>query len=158
VEVRTADAQDDTPLAQALRELDDAPTRLSVLAERALLARLEAGCAAPVGALAHLAVLSHPDGIAQPAGQGSEGGRGSEAGEGTARPATRVVLTLDAVAVRPDGTDALRLSASVELPLADHQDGTTPAGSTALAVALGTSLADRLLAGGAADLAGLGAR
>ncbi|MDJ0355569.1 hydroxymethylbilane synthase [Paenarthrobacter sp. PH39-S1] len=40
-------------LAQALAALDDADTRLSVTAERALLARLEAGCSAPVGALAH---------------------------------------------------------------------------------------------------------
>ena len=36
-------------LAQALAALDDADTRLAVTAERALLARLEAGCAAPVG-------------------------------------------------------------------------------------------------------------
>ncbi|GAB4099879.1 hydroxymethylbilane synthase [Sinomonas halotolerans] len=39
-------------LAQALAAVDDADTRLAVTAERALLARLEAGCAAPVGALA----------------------------------------------------------------------------------------------------------
>jgi len=44
----------DSPLAGALRALDHRPTRLAVLAERALLARLEAGCAAPVGALAEL--------------------------------------------------------------------------------------------------------
>ncbi len=39
-------------LAQALAALDDTDTRLAVTAERALLARLEAGCSAPVGALA----------------------------------------------------------------------------------------------------------
>ncbi|WP_125609707.1 hydroxymethylbilane synthase [Specibacter cremeus] len=39
-------------LAQALAAVDDTDTRLSVTAERALLARLEAGCAAPVGAYA----------------------------------------------------------------------------------------------------------
>ncbi|TQL02434.1 hydroxymethylbilane synthase [Cellulomonas sp. SLBN-39] len=50
VEVRTADADAASPLAQALRALDDAPTRRAVVAERAVLARLEAGCAAPVGA------------------------------------------------------------------------------------------------------------
>jgi hydroxymethylbilane synthase len=38
-------------LTQALAALDDADTRLAVTAERALLARLEAGCSAPVGAL-----------------------------------------------------------------------------------------------------------
>ncbi|WP_448630808.1 hydroxymethylbilane synthase [Cellulomonas soli] len=55
VEVRGEDAEGSTPLAQALRGLDHRPTRLAVIAERALLARLEAGCAAPVGALARLA-------------------------------------------------------------------------------------------------------
>jgi len=54
VEVR-ADLPDDSPLALALGALDHRPTRLAVLAERALLGRLEAGCAAPIGALAHLA-------------------------------------------------------------------------------------------------------
>ncbi|MDQ4503320.1 hydroxymethylbilane synthase [Sinomonas sp. ASV322] len=39
-------------LAQSLAAIDDADTRLAVGAERALLARLEAGCAAPVGAFA----------------------------------------------------------------------------------------------------------
>lgn len=50
VEVRTGDAAATTPLADALRALDDAPTRRAVVAERAVLARLEAGCAAPIGA------------------------------------------------------------------------------------------------------------
>lgn len=44
-----------TALTAALRLIDDRATRVCVLAERALLARLEAGCAAPVGALATLA-------------------------------------------------------------------------------------------------------
>jgi len=35
-----------------LRALDDLPTRLAVTAERAVLATLEAGCSAPVGAYA----------------------------------------------------------------------------------------------------------
>lgn len=39
-------------LAHALAAIEDADTRLAVTAERALLARLEAGCAAPVGAFA----------------------------------------------------------------------------------------------------------
>lgn len=54
VEVRAEDASGDGALAAALRTLDDPATRLAVTAERALLARLEAGCAAPVGALAQL--------------------------------------------------------------------------------------------------------
>lgn len=43
-----------TELAAALAELDDPYTRAAVTAERALLAALEAGCSAPVGALADL--------------------------------------------------------------------------------------------------------
>lgn len=44
----------DTDLIAALGELDDPYTRAAVTAERALLAALEAGCSAPVGALADL--------------------------------------------------------------------------------------------------------
>ncbi|MFJ7493263.1 hydroxymethylbilane synthase [Streptomyces sp. NPDC097727] len=43
-------------LAAALAELDDPYSRAAVTAERALLAALEAGCSAPVGALADLLV------------------------------------------------------------------------------------------------------
>ncbi|WP_129782759.1 hydroxymethylbilane synthase [Promicromonospora panici] len=67
VEVRTADLVPDPStgaapgasepsagsghsLAEAIHLLDHRPTRLAVLAERSVLARLEAGCAAPVGA------------------------------------------------------------------------------------------------------------
>jgi hydroxymethylbilane synthase len=56
VECRTADSATQLGagvLGQALAAVDDADTRLAVTAERALLARLEAGCSAPVGALAH---------------------------------------------------------------------------------------------------------
>ena len=48
VECRSAD----TDLVAALGALDDADTRACVAAERGLLAALEAGCSAPVGALA----------------------------------------------------------------------------------------------------------
>ncbi|MGO9035338.1 hydroxymethylbilane synthase, partial [Mycobacterium sp.] len=44
----------DTRLAALLAELDDADTRAAVTAERALLAELEAGCSAPVGAIAEV--------------------------------------------------------------------------------------------------------
>ncbi|MDQ4008317.1 MAG: hydroxymethylbilane synthase [Actinomycetota bacterium] len=48
---------DDTELAERLRAaLDDAGTRTAVSAERSLLAALEAGCTAPVGALAEVAL------------------------------------------------------------------------------------------------------
>ncbi|MET4620329.1 hydroxymethylbilane synthase [Arthrobacter sp. 2762] len=56
IECRTADAPQvegsNGVLAQALAALNDDDTRLAVTAERAVLARLEAGCAAPVGAYA----------------------------------------------------------------------------------------------------------
>ncbi|MEU7008978.1 hydroxymethylbilane synthase [Streptomyces sp. NPDC046332] len=44
----------DADLVAALAELDDPHTRAAVTAERSLLAALEAGCSAPVGALADL--------------------------------------------------------------------------------------------------------
>ncbi len=46
---------DDTGAREVLAALDDADTRAAVTAERALLAALEAGCSAPVGALAEVA-------------------------------------------------------------------------------------------------------
>ncbi|MGC7150618.1 hydroxymethylbilane synthase [Paenarthrobacter ureafaciens] len=59
IECRTSDAPQrgqagggEGVLAQALSALNDDDTRLAVTAERAVLARLEAGCAAPVGAYA----------------------------------------------------------------------------------------------------------
>jgi hydroxymethylbilane synthase len=51
VECRSAD----TALVEALGALDDAATRAAVTAERTLLAVLEAGCTAPVGAYAEAA-------------------------------------------------------------------------------------------------------
>ena len=48
VECRTDDAE----LAELLASVDHAPTRAAVTAERSLLAALEAGCSAPVGAYA----------------------------------------------------------------------------------------------------------
>lgn len=80
VECRAADAA----LASTLAEtLDDSATRAAVEAERALLAALEAGCTAPVGALADLAV----------------GDDGDE-------------IYLRAVALATDGTRAVRMSAT----------------------------------------------
>jgi hydroxymethylbilane synthase len=49
VECRVGD-----PLADVLRAIDDAGTRAAVSAERAVLATLEGGCAAPIGALAEV--------------------------------------------------------------------------------------------------------
>ena len=61
---------DADPVVRALTQLDHRPTRLAALAERAVLARLGAGCAAPVGAYATTsttgltlrAIVAAPDG------------------------------------------------------------------------------------------------
>jgi hydroxymethylbilane synthase len=52
----------DTWLAELLAELDDADSREAVTAERALLAELEAGCSAPVGAIAEVVESIDEDG------------------------------------------------------------------------------------------------
>jgi len=74
---------DDDTLRTILALLDDPATRASTSAERALLARLEAGCTAPVGALADVAV----------------GDDGDE-------------IYLRAVVASTDGSNAIRLSAT----------------------------------------------
>ncbi|MBH0778335.1 hydroxymethylbilane synthase [Nocardia bovistercoris] len=58
VECRAGDAE----LIEVLAALDDPATRVSVEAERALLAELEAGCSAPVGALAEVVESLDDDG------------------------------------------------------------------------------------------------
>lgn len=127
VEVRVEDAADGSPLALALAALDHRPTHLAVLAERALLTRLEAGCAAPIGAQARLgdddvltldAVVLRPDGSA------------------TLRRSESVSLAGSRPAGDPEGD---------------------PARTALAAAALGTRLAETLLDAGAADLAGLSA-
>jgi hydroxymethylbilane synthase len=77
VEVRAGDAD----LIAQLTALDDPDSSAAVRAERAVLAALEAGCSAPIGALAEVV----------------EGDDGPE-------------LSLRAVVAAPDGTDALRRS------------------------------------------------
>ncbi|WP_431972934.1 hydroxymethylbilane synthase [Micromonospora haikouensis] len=72
---------DDTDLVELLAVLDHAPSRAAVIAERALLATLEAGCSAPVAAYAELA----------------EGDAGDE-------------IYLRGAVISPDGTRDIRLS------------------------------------------------
>ena len=74
---------DDVELVAALAALDDPATRASVEAERAVLATLEAGCSAPVGALAEVV----------------EGDDGPE-------------LWIRAIALSEDGALSVRMSAS----------------------------------------------
>ncbi|CAN5168352.1 hydroxymethylbilane synthase [soil metagenome] len=52
----------DTDLATTLSAMDDADTRVAVTAERTLLAKLEAGCSAPVGAIAEVVESIDEDG------------------------------------------------------------------------------------------------
>ncbi|MGV0677806.1 hydroxymethylbilane synthase [Mycolicibacterium fortuitum] len=52
----------DTELISVVSELDDADTRAAVTAERILLAELEAGCSAPVGAIAEVVESIDEDG------------------------------------------------------------------------------------------------
>jgi hydroxymethylbilane synthase len=82
---------DDTELIGLLTALDDHTTRSAVLAERTLLASLEAGCTAPVGAYAEAA----------------EGDEGLE-------------LYLRAVVVSPDGAMSIRKSATGPLDAAEQ--------------------------------------
>jgi hydroxymethylbilane synthase len=117
---------DDLPLTAALGLLDDAATRASVLAERSLLARLEAGCAAPVGALAEVV----------------EGEDGPE-------------LSLRAVVASIDGLISIRRSATLPMPgLAITPLGTSAlaAADAAAAIQIGRSLAEQMLEDGAAEL------
>ena len=66
----SSELAEDSPLARGLAAVDDLPTRLAVSAERAVLARLEAGCAAPVGTYGRMVdgdlhldvVVANPDG------------------------------------------------------------------------------------------------
>ena len=94
VECRAAD----TELVAAVRDaLDDPRTRAAVTAERAVLATLEAGCSAPVGAMAEIA----------------EGDDGDE-------------LWVRAVALSADGTVAVRRSATGSPGDAEGSAGGSP--------------------------------
>lgn len=70
LECRSESDHSGSPLAKALAAYDHETTRLTVTAERSLLARLEAGCTAPIGALGSMtdgglsleAVVCNPDG------------------------------------------------------------------------------------------------
>jgi len=69
------ECREDRPdLVEALAELDDPDTRACVTAERALLAALEAGCTAPVGALAEVVDSEHGTELFLRAFAGSEDG------------------------------------------------------------------------------------
>ncbi|CQR62609.1 hydroxymethylbilane synthase [Streptomyces leeuwenhoekii] len=123
IECAAADAE----LIAALAELDDPFTRAAVTAERSLLAALEAGCSAPVGALADLPPLSAP----------------LERGDPHADGQIVKEMRLRGVVGTTDGTALVQLSTTGPVP--ETHEG---------AVALGRELAAEMLAQGAAGLMG----
>ena len=120
--------EDCAELARAVAALDDEPTRLAVTAERALMARLGAGCAAPVGAWAYLR-------------EGSQAPR---------------VLVLRAVVTSLDGGQEVGCELSTELPEASGGPG-APGDTAAVraAEALGVRAAEVLLDDGADQIVDL---
>ncbi|MFF8655511.1 hydroxymethylbilane synthase [Streptomyces huasconensis] len=114
-------------LAAALAELDDPYTRVAVTAERSLLAALEAGCSAPVGALADLPPLS----------------ASLERGDPHADEQIVKEMRLRGVVGTPDGSTLVQLSTTGPVPETETR-----------AMALGRELAVEMLAKGAAGLMG----
>ncbi len=114
---------DDAGLAQLLAGIDHAPTRAAVTAERSLLAALEAGCSAPVGAYA---VLRGEHGVSRLHLEG-------------------VVLGLPAASFQPASLDAV--SANGKMMIRERGEA-----EAADAARLGRELAARMLALGAAGL------
>ena len=177
--------EDSAELARAVAALDDEPTRLAVTAERALMARLGAGCAAPVGAWAHLrgggqeqreehaehgtgwnegfrGVDTAVTGGSQGAGAANGGPRPvgvSEVGPHDSAASRRSprVLVLRAVVTSLDGGQEVGCELSTELP--EATEGSEAAGDAAEAVraaeALGARAAEVLLEDGADQIVDL---
>ncbi|MGW5611402.1 hydroxymethylbilane synthase [Streptomyces sp. NPDC003753] len=120
-------AADNADLIAALAELDDPFTRAAVTAERSLLAALEAGCSAPVGALADLPPLSAP----------------LERGDPQVDGQVVKEMRLRGVVGTPDGRTLVQLSTTGPVPETHDQ-----------AMALGRELAAEMLTKGAAGLMG----
>ncbi|MGW7577390.1 hydroxymethylbilane synthase [Streptomyces sp. NPDC054765] len=118
-------------LIARLAELDDPDTRAAVTAERSLLAALEAGCSAPVGALADLSPNSRL--------RASRGGPKADEQAVTE-------LHLRGVVGTTDGSTLVQLSTTGHVP-ASPDDVSTP-------LNLGRELAAEMLAKGAAGLMG----
>ncbi len=115
---------EDTELTSLLAAVDDPMTRAAVTAERGLLAALEAGCSAPVGAYAALSA-----------------GRLRLHG---------VVLGVPAASRQPGGLDVAAGGGTIVV----RERGEADAADAADAARLGHELAARMLALGAAELIG----
>ena len=176
--------EDSAELARAVAALDDEPTRLAVTAERALMARLGAGCAAPVGAWAHLrgAGQEPREDHAEHGTGWNEGFRGDDAavtggrqGTGAASGGPRPVgvsevgphdsaasrrsprvLVLRAVVTSLDGGQEVGCELSTQLPEATGGPG-APGDTVAVraAEALGVRAAEVLLEDGADQIVDL---
>ncbi|MER6311350.1 hydroxymethylbilane synthase [Streptomyces sp. NPDC001739] len=118
-------------LAATLAELDDPDTRAAVTAERSLLAALEAGCSAPVGALADLSPRSRL--------RASRGGLQADEQAFTE-------LHLRGVVGTTDGSTLVQLSTTGHVPASPDE--------TSVPQQLGRELAAEMLAKGAAGLMG----
>ena len=176
--------EDSVELARAVAALDDEPTRLAVTAERALMARLGAGCAAPVGAWAHLRGGDQEqreehaehgtgwnEGFRDDDTAVTGGSQGAGAANGDPRPvgvsevgphdsaASRRsprVLVLRAVVTSLDGGQEVGCELSTELPEASGVPG-APGDTAAVraAEALGVRAAEVLLEDGADQIVDL---
>lgn len=156
VECRSDDAQ----TLAATAPLEDAITRLTVTAERALLAALEAGCTAPVGALARVVTREEAEGLGAEVSAPSRPRDAPPDRPGPHDPADPAehLLVLDAFAGSDDASISLRRRGIIGLPpdvVQDAEESTprlqTGSGADALAAAthLGRDVAARLLAAGA---------
>lgn len=174
VEARTGALEDRPALARAVARIEDPATRLAVTAERALMAALGAGCAAPLGAWARVV----PDDGAPPpsdrggAGEGCDPGEARGGGEigvaassgrdGAAGHAGRA-LELRAVVVAPDGRRRVTRMERMALTGWPGNAALSAGGAHAaasrdgldLAEALGARVAAALLEGGAAGIVDL---
>jgi hydroxymethylbilane synthase len=121
-------------LHRALDELSDRDTTLSVTAERAFLARLEAGCAAPLGALARIE-RTQPDTV-----DTVDAVVGQLGGSAGGRPGCAEELVLDAVAVTTDGATEVRRSARLQA----SGCGITADDAAALGARLADEIAERM--------------
>ncbi|MBO3723601.1 hydroxymethylbilane synthase [Actinomyces bowdenii] len=143
LEARAGARQDCPALGHAAARLEDAATRLAVTAERALMASLGAGCAAPLGAWARVVEVD-----AEPA----PGGAGSTGAAGRA-------LELRALVCAPDGRRRVACTERAALGPACPPGGagTVPASGPDLAAAqeLGARAAAALLEDGAGRLVDL---
>lgn len=130
--VECVDGRTPPALVAALRRLDHLPTRLAVTAERSLLATLEAGCSAPVGAWASI--------------EGDPFPSTDDAGART--------LHLHAIVAHPEGTRQFIRTGSAVVRAEEGLPGDGLEKDAEIAAGLGERVARQLLSDGAGSLTG----